>query len=181
VACESSEDIESLLAAYYPYIRRLAASVLDDNAEADDAAQETFLAACRAGAGFRGQSNQKTWLIAIAVNVCRGRLRKRRMRERLQSALEALHLSRGGEPTPERVALQNEAERRIWQAVATLDEKHRLAVILRYVNELTADEIAQALGVSEGTVYSRLHYARQKLRLLLDEANPHAEDDDGTR
>ena len=175
------QDIESLVAAYHPYIRRLAASILDDAAEADDAAQETFLAACRAGAGFRGQAEAKTWLTAIAVNLCRGMLRKRRMRERLQSALQALHLSRGNDPTPEKATLQHEAHRRIWKAVGALDEKHRLVVILRYVNELSAGEIAQALGASEGTVYSRLHYARQMLRRLLDDPSSQAEVMDGTR
>jgi RNA polymerase sigma-70 factor (ECF subfamily) len=178
--CQTIEDIESLVAAHHAYIRRLAASILDDKAEADDAAQETFLAACRAGEGFRGQANPKTWLTAIAVNICRGRLRKRRMRARLQSALEALHLSARSHLSPEKAALQNEADRRVWQAVADLDEKHRLVVVLRYVNELSAEEIAQALGMNEGTVYSRLHYARQKLRLKLDDSKPYAEETDGT-
>ena len=179
--CDSLQDIESLVAAYHAYIRRLSASILDDDAEADDAAQETFLAACRAEAGFRGQADLKTWLTAIAVNICRGRLRKRRVRERLQSTLQALHLSRGNDPTPEKAALQQEADWRIWKAVRALDEKHRLVVILRYVNELSAGEIAQALGASEGTVYSRLHYARQKLRRLLDDPSSPAEVMDGTR
>jgi RNA polymerase sigma-70 factor (ECF subfamily) len=178
--CESIEDIESLVVAYLPYVRRLALTILNDQGEADDAAQATFLAICRTWAGFRGNANLKTWLTAITVNVCRGRLRKRKVRARLQAAVEALHINRGREVTPEEATLQNEAERRIWQAVANLHERHRLAVMLYYVNELTADEIAQALGASEGTVYSRLHYARQNLRLLLDDKNPHAEENDGT-
>jgi RNA polymerase sigma-70 factor (ECF subfamily) len=174
------EDIESLVLACYPYIRRLAYSILDDLHEADDAAQETFIAASRASESFRGQSSPKTWLASIAVNICRGRLRKRRIRQKLQSVLEGLHLITGHEPGPEKAALQNEADLSVWQAVDALDEKHRLTVVLRYVHDMTTYEIAAVLGTSEGTVYSRLHYARQRLKVLLDSSTSHAEVSDGT-
>ena len=74
------QDIEALVAAHYPYIHRLATSILDDHHEADDAAQDTFIAACRTLDTYRGEANLKTWLTAIALNVCRSRLRKRKMR-----------------------------------------------------------------------------------------------------
>jgi RNA polymerase sigma-70 factor, ECF subfamily len=169
------QDIETLVAAHYPTIRRLAASILDDPHEADDAAQDTFIAACRAMESYRGEANIKTWLTSIAVNVCRGRLRKRKMRQALQSTLEALHLASTSHPTPEKVALQNEADGQIWQAVDDLDEKHRLVVILRYVHELPVPEIARILDTSAGTVYSRLHYARHALQTRLGNPNPQAE------
>jgi len=179
-AREPTQDIESVVAAYHASIRRLAFSILDDRAEADDAAQETFIAASRAGEGFRGEANLKTWLTAIAVNICRGRLRKRKVRQRLQSVLQRLHLDGGGDPTPEVAALRNEADLRIWQAVDKLDESHRLVIILRYVHELSAEEIAAVLRTSAGTVYSRLHYARQKLKARLDNPTSHVEAIDGT-
>ena len=174
------QDIESLVLACYPYIRRLAYSILDDLHEADDAAQETFIAASRASESYRGQASPKTWLASIAVNICRGRLRKRRIRQKLQSVLEGLHLVTAYELGPEKATLQNEADLYVWQAVDSLDEKHRLAVILRYVHDLTTSEIAAVLGTSEGTVYSRLHYARQRLKVLLDSPTSHAEVSDGT-
>jgi RNA polymerase sigma-70 factor (ECF subfamily) len=176
----SIQDIEALMMAHYASVRRLALSILNDAAEADDAAQETFLAASRAADDFRGQASPKTWLTAIAVNVCRGRLRKLGIRRRLQSVLESLHLATGSEASPERAALQGDADRRIWQAVDSLDEKHRLVVILRYVHDLNADEIAAALRTSQGTVYSRLHYARQRLRDLLDNPASPGDNFDGT-
>jgi RNA polymerase sigma-70 factor (ECF subfamily) len=166
--------------AYYPYIRRLATSILDDLQEAEDAAQETFITACRAAESFRGQSNLKTWLTAIAVNLCRGQLRKRRVRQKLQSVLQGLHLASGRPLNPEKETRQNEAERDIWQAVDSLDENQRLTVLLHYIQELNAPEIAGVMGTTEGTVYSRLHYARQRLKVLLDNPTSHAEVSDGT-
>jgi len=160
-------EIERLMQAYYPYIRRLALSILDDESEADDAAQETFIAACRSLESFRGEASPRTWLTRIAINSCRGRLRKRKVLQTLQSTLQNLHLLRTAPVSPEENALQNESDRRLWQAVDQLDEKHRLALILRYVHELTVPEIAAALDTNAGTVHSRLHYARKWLHAEL--------------
>ena len=63
--------------------------------------------------------------------------------------------------------MQREADRQLWQAVDALDDKHRLVVILRYVHELSTAEIAAALDISQGTVHSRLFYARQRLQEWL--------------
>lgn len=164
--------IERLIREFYPYIQRLALSVLDDQHEADDVAQETFIAAHRSLAGFRYESNPKTWLTAIAVNACRGRLRKRKVRMALTNTLQSLHLLRRSFLTPEQAAIQSEVDQCIWQAVDTLDEKHRIPVILRYVHELNVLEIARILHLSQGTVHSRLHYARQKLHAQLGHLNP---------
>jgi len=167
--------IDSLVGAHYEYVRRLALSILDDAHEAEDAAQEAFIAAARALPGFRGQSAPKTWLTAITVNVCRGRLRRWKRRLALQAALQALHLSSEPHADPEGAAIQNEADSQLWREVDALDEKHRLPVVLRYVHELTIPEIAASLSLSEGTVHSRLHYARQKLLSRLGRMNPQAE------
>jgi RNA polymerase sigma-70 factor (ECF subfamily) len=157
-------DIESLVSTHYAYVRRLALSILDDPDEAEDAAQEAFIAASRGLASFRGQAEVKTWLTSIAVNSCRGRLRKRKARQALAATLHSLHLAHPAQPSPEAQAVQREADRQLWQAVDALDDKHRLVVILRYVHELNTAEIAAALDISQGTVHSRLFYARQQLQ-----------------
>ena len=64
-------DIDHLVAAHYGYIHRLAVSILDDLNEAEDAAQDTFIAASRSLSAFRAEADPKTWLTAIAVNACR--------------------------------------------------------------------------------------------------------------
>ena len=178
---ETAPAFERLVREQYPYIRRLALSILDDGgpdpaAEAEDAAQETFITAYRALAGFRGGSSLKTWLTAIAVNTCRGRLRKRKLRQALHTTLTVLHRAERL-ASPEEAAAQNEADRMLWQAVDSLDEKHRLPVILRYVHQLTVPEIAVSLGTSEGTVHSRLHYARKTLQDRLGAWNEEATDE----
>jgi len=165
--------LESLVHEHYPYIRRLALTILDNastedaEAEAEDAAQDTFLAASRALPDFRGDASLKTWLTTIAVNQCRARLRKRRTRQRLQSLLHNLQSLISNLESPEESALKSDTHHRLWAAVDALDEKHRLPVLLRYVHELPVPEIAAALGLPEGTVHSRLHHARARLKEAL--------------
>lgn len=160
---------EALVREYYGYVLRLCLSVLDDANEAEDAAQETFISAARDLPGYRGEAEPKTWLYAIAVNTCRGRLRKRRARQRLENSLRAVYSLFQRSADPEQAIVQDEANWHIWRAVNDLGEKHRLPVILRYVHELSTSEIATVLGLSEGTVHSRLHYARQYLHARLSQ------------
>jgi RNA polymerase sigma-70 factor, ECF subfamily len=63
--------------------------------------------------------------------------------------------------------IQNEKEAAIWQSLNQLDERHRIVVILRYFHELPITEISEILSVNEGTIHSRLHTAREKLREAL--------------
>ena len=163
---------ERLVREYFPYIHRLAFSILDDIAEAEDAAQETFISAHRALTGYRAEAELKTWLSAIAINTCRGKLRKRKTRQVLSTMLQALHLQRLPTATPEECILQSEVDRSIWAAVDNLDDNHRIPVILRYVHEFNVLEIARILHLNQGTVHSRLHYARQRLHVQLGHLNP---------
>jgi RNA polymerase sigma-70 factor (ECF subfamily) len=173
-------DIEQLLLEYYAYIHRLALSILGDNHEADDVAQETFIAAHISLPGFRNESSLKTWLSAIALNACRARLRKRRLRQVLNNTLQSLHLLKNSPPSPEQSAIQDEAHQAIWNAVDKLDDKHRFPVILYYVHEMNVPQIAALLQIREGTVHSRLHYSRKKLQVELQHLNTPQEAPDET-
>lgn len=161
--------IEELVHTYYDAVHRLALAILADSADAEDAVQETFIAAARAVSKFRGDASMKTWLFAIAVNQCRGMLRQRKRRQTLLAALQKLQLTSANPQSPESSVVLSEAQAELAAAVNQLKEKHRLPIILRYVNGLTAPEIARVLKVNEGTVYSRLHYARDNLRKSLAE------------
>jgi RNA polymerase sigma-70 factor (ECF subfamily) len=174
-------EMEYWLHQYYPAIHRLALSILEDENEADDAAQETFIAAHQSIDGFRQQASPKTWLFAIALNACRGKLRKRKVRLLLDHTLQALHLVKRQPLSPEDCTIQNETDRFIWETVSKLDEKHRLPILLRYVHELPVPEIADILHISQGTVHSRLHYARKSLHHQLGHLNPHREVPDEAR
>lgn len=173
-------NIEWLIREYYSYIHRLALSIVDDQHEADDVVQDTFIAADRSISEFRKESSPKTWLSAIAINACRGRLRKRKVQQTLLGTLQALHLLKTPPTSPEQTTIQNESHRNIWEAVDGLDEKHRLPVILHYVHDLDVPEIASILHISQGTVHSRLHYARKKLNAQLGHLNPRKEAPDET-
>ncbi|GAB4501443.1 MAG: RNA polymerase sigma factor [Anaerolineales bacterium] len=160
--------LERLVKTYQADVYRLTLSILDDPNEASDALQETFLAALRALENFRGESTLKTWLYSIAINLCRSRLARRRTRARLQHILEIL------QPTalpPEEKAIQNERETDLRQFINTMDEKHRLPLILRYDQNLPIGEIAALLRLPVGTVHSRLNSARKRLRAALEEKN----------
>jgi len=170
--CQQGDEaaIERFVAACQPPVYRLALSVLDDPDEACEAAQEALVAALARLGSYRGDSAFTTWLFAIALNVCRGRLRKRRARERLTKSLQALWLLKaGGDPGVEERALRDERDAALWAALGRLDEKLRLPLILRYYHDLPVDEIARLLRLKPGTVASRLFTARERLRQALGE------------
>lgn len=160
--------IERLVYEYQPSVYRLAYSILEDGTEADEVAQDVFVAALKALGSYRGDASLRTWLYAIAVNVCRDRLHTRRTREQLVKALQALaHIGKRYSASPEDETIRSEGEAVIRQAVNALGDKHRLPVILRYYHGCTIDEIARILKINEGTVCSRLSTARDQLRMRL--------------
>ena len=161
--------IEALVRTYTPQVYRLALSMLDDPAEADEAAQDALVAALSKLDTFRGQAKFTTWLYTITLNVCRGRLRKRRAQARLTGVMQALFRSSNPtEPPLEQVALKQEQDTALWQAINALDDRRRETVILRYYHELTLPEIGQVMGVSERTIRTWLHTAHEQMRRMLE-------------
>jgi len=159
--------IETIIRAYYAPIYRLASSILNDVAEADDATQEIFIKAAFNLDRYRTGTNFKAWLYAIAVNTCRGLLRKHQTHARLQMLISNFQSSVFRIPVAEEQVIESEIHSQLKTALNSLDEKHRLPVILRFVHGLPIAEIAQILGVRAGTVHSRLHYAIKKLKYRL--------------
>ena len=160
--------IEALVRTYESCIFRLALSMLDDPAEADEATQDTFITALQRLNSYRGEASFRTWLYAIGLNVCRGRLRKRRARERLTQVMQALFRSNAGmEHHPEQAVIEQETDRAVWQALQALTGKQREVVILRYYHDLKLNDIAHLTGVSERTVRTWLQQAQEQLRMKL--------------
>ncbi len=165
-------DANAFVQAYLPDIYRLALSILDDAAEADEATQDTFVAAWKAMDSYRGEASQKTWLFSIAINVCRKRLRQRKTRAGVMGALQSLFRISGVGPThPEDIIIRREARTTLWKAVDGLSEKLRLPLLLHYEHDLSVAEIAETLDLPQGTVLSRLYNARERLRITLQD-NP---------
>jgi RNA polymerase sigma factor (sigma-70 family) len=170
--------IEAWVNTHQQSVYRLALTILDDGseygaAEADEAVQDVFLAALRALHTYRGEAKISTWLYAITLNICRGRLRKRRSRQRLQQALNTLfRLHRQTTPPVDEIAFQRQERLAVWQAVCSLPDDQRLAVVLRYYHGLPLAEIARIASCTERTIQNWLHAAHEQLRLDLSEVEP---------
>jgi RNA polymerase sigma-70 factor (ECF subfamily) len=160
--------IEALVRQYEGDVFRFTLSVLNDPTEAREVAQEAFIAALKSLRGYRAVSF-KAWLFTIALNLSRSRLRKRKSLERLRHTLTSLlRLDlQQRQALPEDMVIQHEKERLVWDVLSNMDEKHRLPLILRYYNDLPTAEIAEMLGLPEGTIHSRLHIGRERLRVEL--------------
>jgi RNA polymerase sigma-70 factor, ECF subfamily len=141
---------------------------LDDSTEAEDATQDSLLAALRSLDSFRGASSLKTWLYSITVNICRNRLQHHKRRERLAEILKGI-LQAHRAPSVEEDAIQSESDEALWHAIHRMDEKHRIPIVLRYYHDLSVTEIANILQIPEGTVHSRLNTARRQLHDVLKE------------
>jgi RNA polymerase sigma-70 factor (ECF subfamily) len=124
-----------------------------DQAAAQDVTQEVFVKAFRAAASFRDDARLSTWLYRIVANKCTDELRKRRRMLFFGDVPERLHPAVEATETPD-------THPDIHRALARLSPKLRIAVLLRYFDDLSYDEIADSLGVTPGTVASRLNRAR---------------------
>jgi RNA polymerase sigma-70 factor (ECF subfamily) len=159
---------QELVQSYHSEIFRLALSILNDPADAEDITQDVFISAIHALDSYRGDSAFKTWLFSITVNVCRRRWKQRKTRERLIQVLQSIFpLIGAGSVHPEDVLIRRENRAELWKAVNGLNEKYRLPLTLFYGHELPVAEIAQVLNIPVGTVLSRLHTARERLAAKL--------------
>lgn len=154
---------ENLVRRWQGPLINLAYRFCRDQARAEDMAQEAFLRAYRGLAGWRRQGSFSTWLFALATNSYRSDLRRIPAR--------MVPLEETAEPADQRAPeWENEnRERRVREAVTTLPEKYRDAVILYYFHELDLAEAARTLGVPEGTLKARLFRGREILRNKLAE------------
>jgi RNA polymerase sigma-70 factor (ECF subfamily) len=161
----------------------MALSLLHNEADAEDAAQEAFLKAFRNLASFRGESKFSTWLISITLNEARGRLRsKKAMKmESLDEPPEGEgHVSpallRDWREIPSEALERQEFRLLLQQAITDLPLIYREIFLLRDVEELSVDESAEMLGITVASVKVRLHRARimlqKKLVPQLKRANP---------
>ena len=157
----NEKEFELIVRQHYPRIRRTALLLCDgDPWNADDLAQETLLQAARGLSRFNGASRPETWLYSILLKHYR---RQRRTRTRLwRRWLRWFERNPRdqSEGAAETRIVAEEWKGKLWGVVARLPEPQREAVILRYAEELSYEEISQVCGCPIGTVKSRLHHAR---------------------
>jgi len=165
----NEDAVEQLIRQYETGVFRLALSVVGDQTEANEVTQETFISALRSLPSYQEKQSFKAWLYIIALNHSRSHLRKRKILERLRTTLTSIfQVETQKQISPEEALIQSEKEAVIWNSLNQLDERHRIVVVLRYFHELSIAEISEILSVNEGTIHSRLHNAREKLRNALN-------------
>lgn len=165
--------LEELFVRHRGLAFRVAFRLLGNEADALDAVQEGFIKALAHLNGFQGRSSFKTWLLRVVTNASLdlGRQRGRRQSQSLET------LARGDHDNQEPMVLIDPAERlhrsdlrvALDCALAQLSHAHRRTFVLHVEGELSYREVADVLGISIGTVMSRLYYARVKLRDHLKE------------
>jgi RNA polymerase sigma-70 factor (ECF subfamily) len=174
---QANEDAayDELVRTYHGSIFHVAYRMLGDSAEASDVAQDIFLKVFRNIGGFKGEAALKTWIFRIAFSEILNRLRwwKRRFRFSTVSLDDdsngngnGYYISDSG-PTPEQILQAKEQEAAIQQALSKLSGDHRSIVVLRDIEGFSYTEIADVLGISIGTVKSRLARARADLKKSL--------------
>lgn len=169
------EAFEELVAHFERPVYSLCFRLLGDAEEARDAAQETFLKVYRGLSSFRGEAGLKTWIYRIAINQAMNQRRWWRRRHRDETI--SLDITRGESDrtvgsllpdlrasSPEALAISSEREGQVLRALNQIKHEYRVALILREIEELSYEEIAETLGISIGTVKSRIARGREELR-----------------
>jgi RNA polymerase sigma-70 factor (ECF subfamily) len=174
---QANEDTayDELVRIYHASVFHVAYRMLGDPSDAADAVQEIFLKVFRNVGGFRGDSSLKTWIYRIAFSEILNRMRwwKRRFRSATVSLDDGpegrapfFHLAAPG-PSPHQALETKEREGAIQHALTKLSGDHRSIVILRDIEGFSYSEIAEVLGISVGTVKSRLARARADMKKSL--------------
>lgn len=159
---EQDEQLTALFHQYGPQLQRMCYLYLKDYHLAEDAVSETFLKAYRTLPSFRWEASPKTWLVRIAINICKSQMRSSAYREQTLDEI------------PEPAILTDtskQTEERLWgcREIMSLPEKYREVILLRYYQEFTVKEIARILGLPASTISGRLKRAKAMLKPLLEE------------
>lgn len=177
IAAGDLDALQILMRRYNQTLYRTARSILKDDAEAEDAVQESYLLAYRAMDKFRGDAKLATWLVRIVVNESIGRMRKHKRRAEVielsgDSAqygddTEAINMNQTSLEQPEQAALRKETRRLLETKIDQLPDAFRTVFVLRALEEMSVEEAAICLDIPEATVRTRYFRARGLLREAL--------------
>ncbi|MCD6460896.1 sigma-70 family RNA polymerase sigma factor [bacterium] len=166
------EAFQVLVNRYQAKVVGIAYGVSHNQEDANDIAQEVFVKIYRSLKKFRGDSKFYTWMYRITVNISIDYIRKKNRRRNItyldEVKIEPDILMAGmKKSSPKEKLLLKEMYGKILDAIKTLSEDHRLTLVLREMNNLSYQDIAETMHCSVGTVMSRLFYARKKVREKL--------------
>ncbi len=167
---------DSLVRKYHPRLYGMVYNMTSNHEDTNDLLQDIFAKAYRSITGFRGQSSFYTWIYTIGVNMTINFLKKRGRRfqmslddvdSNIQNDKEFLELTATSDPVRE--TNLSELQKRLNEAMQKLSQEHRMVVTMFDIQGMPHAEISKILGVSEGTVRSRLFYAHRQLQNYLEE------------
>jgi RNA polymerase sigma-70 factor (ECF subfamily) len=162
VEADRRREFEARLADCGPLAYRVARGVLRNTADAEEVAQEALLRAYRHFDRLRDRNRFRGWLVRIAFRLALDRLRSRK-RSEMRDTLWSQPEHRPPAATAEDLAASNEFQAHLDRALEELPEKLRLVLLLAAMEGHTIEEIAGMVGISTGTVKSRIFYARKQL------------------
>jgi RNA polymerase sigma-70 factor (ECF subfamily) len=181
------EAFEAIVQRHMKDAYRIALGLVGNREDALELSQEAFYRAYKHFDQLNSKGKFFPWFYQILRNLCFSHLRHRRVRRAHELRMDDCGLRTGdAEPNPQSeirnpqaervmdqfdpaaVAERNESKDRLWRAISRLDEKHREVIVLRHFQNLSYEEMAKVLFCNKGTVTSRLFYARQQLKEILD-------------
>ena len=157
---------------------RVCRRLLPPSEDLDGAVQETLLRALKNLPRYAGEGSFGAWMASIAVNLCRDKLRRRRLvpfqplEVRGDDESDPLAVIPSAEPNPERVAMARQAMQRVRRELVRLPRRQQEVFVLRFFAGMDLEGIATALHVDVGTVKTHLHRAVHRVRVAAEEATP---------
>jgi len=178
--CQNGDStaFDEIVRRYKDRVYNVVYRFVGNHEDALDVSQEVFVRAYRGLQGFQGSSKMYTWLYSIAANLARNRVRDGHRKGRDKGiSLEGMQEAAPGvmqqkvetRETPRDEAQRNELDQILQQCLDELPDHYRIAFVLRTFEDLSYEEIADAMGCPPGTVKSRLNKARQLLRVRMEE------------
>ena len=176
IAARDQDAFAILMRRHNQRLFRTARSILHNDAEAEDAVQETYLQAYRSIGTFRADATLATWLTRIAVNQSLGRLRRAGRRAQITSLyvgeenyhdLDEADMKPSTAESPEGSAMRAQARAMLESSIDALPEQFRTVFVMRAIEEMSGEEVALCLDIPEATVRSRFFRARSQLRSAL--------------
>lgn len=163
-----------IVGLYQDKLYHMAFRMLSNRQEAEDVVQETFLRVYRNLDRYDESMKFSTWIYRIATNLCIDRLRKRKPSYSLDAestdheGLDGYSMIPSDDRTPESEALLSETQAIVQQAIETLPPKYKSVMVLRYLHDLSLQEIGDVLGMPVTTVKTRVHRGREFMRKRLE-------------